>query len=139
MNDDLNVLPQDKLNYKILLQTHISRCATVRDFEYLETFEKEVDDLSALMYFNIEGISFKDKIKEVQRELNLWYRDKIEVFKSKPDRSYFNPINYNMKTRPWRFMKADALYRYCIDLLAEHGALFESRQRVESWKEGDNL
>lgn len=135
--DKQNVVPGDKLNYKLIMQAHIDRCLHVRSVDTLEEFEKEVSDLEAAMNFNIEGVYFKDKIREADIILERWYVHKVTVFKNEPGRYYYNPILYEIKTRPWRYMKADAKFRNLIDLLAEHGALFESRKGVEHWREGE--
>jgi len=137
MTEDQNVVSGDKLNYRLILQEHIDRCLRVRSLETLEDFEKEVDDLASAMYFNISGVPFRDKIKIAQDELSKWYEGKLSVFKSEPGRKFYNPFDYQIRTRGWRFMKADAMFRHLVDLLAEHGALFESRKSIDQWKENE--
>jgi len=136
-SEDLNVLPGDKMGYKLLVASRINTCLSCLGDP--DTFPPSVDALESIMYFNAPGLPFKDKVDVIKKELGAWRTKEIHDF------AINNPYDYgNIIHRTPVIINIDYKYSYNLFIqlqmiLAFHGMYVESRNLVDKFDESRNL
>lgn len=134
--EDRTISRKDQLSYKNTIQYLATQFLIHRDS--LE-IHKYVDSLLASIDFNIEGLSFRDKIQSYMKELDVEKEKKInehyngerwKVFR-RPDQAKFK-----MKIHMWYYQN---LGSFVIDLLAQSDALIKAKKGVETGLERGDI
>jgi len=134
--NDQGAIPSDKLSYKDLLKEHVNKCLnSVGDYDQ---FLFNVNALRSAMYFNVEGIPFKDKIDVVEKKLNRWLQIKDLELQAKLGRMYFHPFYRLPKIEQYRYQANYNLFQNLLEILSKHNMLVESRGFSENWDENES-
>jgi hypothetical protein len=126
-----NIRQSDKLDYADVMTALVKKALISKDPEDVETVRDA-------MYFNKEGLPFKEIIDKKEKELQSWYKLEIRIFiheHSSDIQIYYpgNPFNRIMDIKYYK-----KLMNFLIQTLAEFNALVEPETWVERGKESSD-
>jgi len=130
----------DKLNYRAVIQGHISTYLASIDTLNLG---KAVKALRNSVYFEVPGLPFRTEIIKKEKELMNDYRDNVMALLKFDRDCWIHPIKRMIYDTTFRDKYHMDLAEFLVDLIAKHDGLMQVRGNVEigntsgSYERGD--
>jgi len=127
--EDRGVARKDQLHYRIIIQNCVSRCLFSMGSVSLK---RHVKALRTSMFFEVNGLRFKHRILEKEKELKEELNNKIRDKKRELGKDFYGnaeQAQLKIKLEEWYWT---TLLEYLLDILSESNALLQARQFIES-------